>query len=88
MDLATFALRGLTPNTDYDIFLTSGTKAPYPRDYALTTVRTDAKGGAMGQALGPVQRIAGGDLNTSGKTFSRVIVAPKAADSEPVLVAE
>ncbi|MBO3269160.1 YncE family protein [Hymenobacter defluvii] len=88
VDLATFALRGLTPNTDYDIFLTSGTKAPYARDYALTTVRTDAKGGAMGQALGPVQRIAGGELNPAGKKFSRVIVAPKAADGEPALLSE
>lgn len=88
VDLATFALRSLTPNTDYDIYLTSGTQAPYACDYALTTVHTDAKGGAMGQALGPVQRIAGGDLNTSGKKISRVVVAPKAAASEPALLSE
>ena len=69
-------------------FLTSGIKAPYARDCALATVRTDAKGGAQGQALGPVQRIATGNLNASGKKISRVIAAPKAADGEAALVAE
>jgi DNA-binding MarR family transcriptional regulator len=54
----------------------------------LTTVHTDAKGNAMGQALGPVQRIASGDLHPAGKAFIRVVVAPKAADSSPALMSE
>jgi hypothetical protein len=54
----------------------------------LTTVHPDAKGNAMGQAPGPVQRIASGDLHPAGKAFTRVAVAPKAADSSPALVSE
>ncbi|MCB2410724.1 YncE family protein [Hymenobacter lucidus] len=88
VDLATFTLRALSPNTDYDIYLTSSTQAPYARSYALTTVHTDAKGNAMGQALGPVQRVAFGDLHPSGPAFDRVIVAPKAAVNLPALVSE
>ncbi|RPD44303.1 YncE family protein [Hymenobacter sediminis] len=88
VDLATFTLRALTPNTDYDIYLTSSTQAPYARDYALTTVRTDVKGNAMGQALGPVQRIASGDLHPAGRAFDHVVVAPKAVGSPPALVSE
>jgi YVTN family beta-propeller protein len=88
VDLATFTLRALAPNTDYDIYLTNSAQAPYTRDYALTTVHTDAKGNAMGQALGPVQRIASGDLHPAGKAFTRVVVAPQAVASQPVLVSE
>lgn len=88
VDLATFNLRALAPNTDYDIYLTNSTQAPYARAYPLTTVHTDAKGGAMGQALGPVQRIASGDLHPAGKAFTRVVVAPKAADGPAALVSE
>jgi YVTN family beta-propeller protein len=88
VDLATFTLRELSPNTDYDIYLTNSTQAPYARDYALTSVRTDAKGNAVGQALGPVQRIASGDLHPAGRAFDHVVVAPKAAGSPPALVSE
>ena len=86
VDLATFNLRALTPNTDYDIYLTNSTQAPYARDYALTTVHTDAKGNAMGQALGPIQRIVSGDSHPAGKAFTRVVVTSKVADSQPALV--
>jgi YVTN family beta-propeller protein len=88
VDLATFTLRALAPNTDYDIYLTNSTQAPYTRDYALTTVHTDAKGNAMGQALGPVQRIASGDLHPAGDAFTRVVVATKAVAGQPALVSE
>jgi YVTN family beta-propeller protein len=88
VDLATFNLRALAPDTDYDIYLTNSAQAPYARNYALTSVHTDAKGNAMGQALGPVQRVAGGDLHPAGKAFTRVIVTLKAADGQPALVSE
>jgi YVTN family beta-propeller protein len=88
VDLATFNLRALVPNTDYDIYLTNSVQAPYARDYPLTSVHTDAKGNAMGQALGPVQRIASGDLHPAGKPFTRVVVSPKATDSQPALVGQ
>lgn len=88
VDLATFNLRVLAPNTDYDSYLTNSTQAPYVRAYPLPTVHTDAEGGAMGQAPGPVQRIASGDLHPAGKAFTRVVVAPKAADGPPGLVSE
>jgi len=88
VDLATFGLRNLPPNQDFDIFLSATAQPPYTRDYSLTTVHTDAKGNAMGQALGPVQRIAGGDLNTMGKKFQRIVVAAKGTGGEAVLVSE
>ena len=88
VDLATFGLRNLPPNQDFDIFLSATAQPPYTRDYSLITVHTDAKGNAMGQALGPVQRIAGGDLNTTGKKFQHVVVAAKGAGGEAVLVSE
>lgn len=84
VDLATFSLRALAPNTDYDTYLINSTQPPYP----LTTVRTDVKGGAMGQTLGPVQRIASGDLHPAGKAFTRVIGAPRATDGQSAWVSE
>jgi YVTN family beta-propeller protein len=88
VDLVTFTLRALAPDTEYDLYLTNSTQPPYARDYPLATVRTDAKGGAMGQALGPVQRVASGDLHPAGKAFTRVVVAPRAAAGPAVLVGE
>ncbi|WP_210521396.1 YncE family protein [Hymenobacter terricola] len=86
VDLATFNLRSLAPATDYDVYLTRSAQAPYSRDYALTSVRTDARGGGMGQALGMVQRIANSDTPRSGQPFLHVVVAPKAGGDEPTLV--
>jgi len=88
VDLASFALRGLAPNADYDIYLSRAAQTPYSRDYSLLTVHTDAKGGAMAQTLGPVQAVPNADLGISSKAYQRVIVAAKAAGNAPVLVSE
>ena len=51
-------------------------------------MRTDAQGGATSQTLGPVQAVQNADLATVGKAHQRVVVAPKAAGSAPVLLSE
>jgi YVTN family beta-propeller protein len=86
VDLASFSLFHLTPNTDYDVYLSRNTQAPYARDYPLVTVHTDAKGGVMSTTLGPVQAVQNTDLNAPATTYQRVVVAPKGAGSAPVLV--
>ncbi|TGD77548.1 YncE family protein [Hymenobacter wooponensis] len=86
VDLASFSLMHLQPDTEYDIYLSRATQAPYSRDYPLLTVRTDAKGGAMAQTLGPVQAVPNTDQASGGKPYQRVVVAPKGAGSAPVLV--
>lgn len=88
VDLASFSLMHLQPNTDYDIYLSRAAQAPYSRDYLLLTVHTDAKGGAMAQTLGPVQAVPNTDQANPGKAYQRVVVAPKAAGSAPVLMGE
>jgi YVTN family beta-propeller protein len=86
VDLASFSLFHLTPNTDYDVYLSRNTQVPYARDYPLITVHTDAKGGVMSTTLGPVQAVQNTDLNAPATTYQRVVVAPKGAGSAPVLV--
>ncbi|WP_324670941.1 YncE family protein [Hymenobacter sp. GOD-10R] len=88
VDLASFALRNLAPNADYDIYLSKTAQAPYSRDYPLLTVHTDAKGGVMAQTLGPVQDVKNADLGIGSKAYQRVVVAAKAAGNAPVLVSE
>jgi len=88
VDLVSFSLAHLEPDTEYDVYLSRATQAPYSRDYPLLTVRTDAKGGAMSQTLGPVQGVQNADLSTVRKAYHRVVVAPKAAGSVPVLLSE
>ena len=88
VDLVSFSLAHLQPDTEYDVYLSRATQAPYSRDYPLLTVRTDAKGGAMSQTLGPVQAVQNADLATVGKAYQRVVVALKAAGSAPVLLGE
>jgi YVTN family beta-propeller protein len=88
VDLVSFSLTHLQPDTEYDVYLSRATQVPYSRDYPLLTVRTDAKGGAMSQTLGPVQAVQNVDLSTTAKAYQRVVVAPKAAGSAPVLVGE
>jgi YVTN family beta-propeller protein len=86
VDLASFSLFHLMPDTDYEVYLSRNTQAPYAHDYPLLTVHTDAKGGVMSQTLGPVQGVQNGDLKNSVLPYQRVVVAPKAAGSAPVLV--
>ncbi|UOG73383.1 YncE family protein [Hymenobacter tibetensis] len=88
VDLASFSLMHLEPDTEYDVYLSRATQAPYSRDYPLLTVRTDAKGGAMAQTLGPVQDVKNADLGSTSKAYHRVVVAPKASGSAPVLLSE
>lgn len=78
----------LQPDTEYDVYLSRATQAPYPHDYPLLTVRTDTKGSAMAQTLGPVQAVLNADQINAGKAYQRVVVAPKQAGSAPVLVGE
>jgi YVTN family beta-propeller protein len=88
VDLVSFSLTHLQPDTEYDVYLSRATQVPYSRDYPLLTVRTDAKGSAMSQTLGPVQAVQNVDLSTTARAYQRVVVAPKAAGSAPVLVGE
>jgi hypothetical protein len=88
VDLVSFSLAHLQPDTEYDVYLSRATQAPYSRDYPLLTVRTDAKGSAMSQTLGPVQAVQNADLATVGKAYQRVVVAPKAVGSAPVLLSK
>lgn len=88
VDLVSFSLTHLQPDTEYAIYLSRSKQAPFTRDYALLTVRTDAKGGATGQTLGPVQAVQNADLSNSAQAYRRVVVAPRPVGSGPALVAE
>jgi len=57
MDLVQIAAVGLTPNTQYRVFLSESNRPPFKNPQPLAVLRTNADGAGIVQALGPLKAL-------------------------------
>jgi len=72
LDLVQIAAAGLTPGTQYQVYLTESDHAPFGKLEPLAVLKTNPDGAGIVQAIGPLKTLiagAGADRNAPSQRF-------------------
>jgi YVTN family beta-propeller protein len=84
LDLVQIAAKGLSPQTQYQVYLAESNKSPFGKLEPLAVLKTNPDGAGIVQAIGPLKVLAGNDPNSS--TPQRFLVVTDIKDSSQVLL--
>ena len=84
LDLIQIAARGLSPRTQYQVYLAESNQSPFGRLEPLAVLKTNPDGAGIVQAIGPLKSVAGNDPNSS--TPQRFLVVTDTKDSSQVVL--
>src|SRR5438552_5033929 len=84
LDLVQIAAKGLSPQTQYQVYLSESNKSPFGKLEPLAVLKTNPDGAGIVQAIGPLKVLAGNDPNSS--TPQRFLVVTDIKDSSQVLL--
>jgi hypothetical protein len=85
LDLVQIAAAGLSPKTQYQVYLAESDQAPFGRLVRLAVVKTNPDGGGIVQAIGPLKTLAAGDSSAPASSRRFVIVTELKDPSQVVL---
>ena len=85
LDLVQIAAEGLTPNTQYQVYLAEFDHAPFGKLEPLAILKTNPDGGGIVQAIGPLKALAGSASNTSTAS-QRFLIVTDIKDSSQVVL--
>jgi YVTN family beta-propeller protein len=84
LDLIQIAVRGLSPRTQYQVYLAESNKSPFGRLEPLAVLKTNPDGAGIVQAIGPLKSVASNDPNSF--TPQRFLVVTDIKDSSQVVL--
>ena len=84
LDLLQIAARGLSPRTQYQVYLAESNRLPFGKLEPLAVLKTNPDGAGIVQAIGPLKVLAGNDANSS--TPQRFLVVTDTNDSSQVVL--
>ena len=84
LDLLQIAARGLTPQTQYQVYLAESNQSPFGKLEPLAVLKTNPDGAGIVQAIGPLKVLAGNDPNASGS--QRFLLVSDMKDSSQVVL--
>ncbi len=86
LDLIQIAARGLTPKSQYQVYLAESEHAPFGKLEPLAILKTNPDGAGIVQAVGPLKSLAGG-LGIAAKPVSqRFIIITELKDASRVVL--
>jgi YVTN family beta-propeller protein len=65
LDLVQIAVKGLSPQAQYQVYLAESNKSPFGKLEPLAVLKTNPDGAGIVQAIGPLKVLAGNDANSS-----------------------
>jgi hypothetical protein len=74
-DLVQIAAVGLTPKSQYHVYLASSYRAPFGRLEPLAVLKTNPAGAGIVQAIGPLKVLANGGVAAGGPPHRFLIVS-------------
>jgi YVTN family beta-propeller protein len=74
LDLVQIAARGLTPKSQYQVYLAESDHAPYGKLEPLAVMKTNPDGAGIVQAIGPLKTLAAGSGAAAGTSSRRFLV--------------
>jgi hypothetical protein len=81
LDLVQIAAEGLTPATEYQVYLAEFGHAPYGKLEPLAVLKTNSDGAGIVQAIGPLKALA-----TGSSTSRRFLVVSDMTDANQVVL--
>jgi YVTN family beta-propeller protein len=84
LDLIQIAARGLSPRTQYQVYLADSNRSPFGKLEPLAVLKTNPDGAGIVQAIGPLKVLAGNDPNSSTPQRFLIVTDPK--DSSQVVL--
>jgi len=84
LDLVQIAAKGLTPQTQYQVYLAESNQSPFGKLEPLAVLKTNPDGAGIVQAIGPLKVLAGNDPNSS--TSQRFLIVTDIKDSSQAML--
>ena len=84
LDLIQIAARGLSPRTQYQVYLAESNRSPFGKLEPLAVLKTNPDGAGIVQAIGPLKFVGAKDPNSS--TPQRFLVVTDTKDSSQVVL--
>jgi YVTN family beta-propeller protein len=84
LDLVQIAATGLSPKTQYQVYLTDSNQEPFGKLEPLAVLKTNPDGAGIVQAVGPLKTLAPNDPNLSAS--KRFLIATDLNDSTQVVL--
>jgi YVTN family beta-propeller protein len=86
LDLIQIAARGLTPKSEYQVYLAESTQAPFGKLEPLAILKTNPDGAGIVQAVGPLKSLAAGPGSTAGTPSQRFVIVTELKDPSRVVL--
>jgi len=74
LDLVQIAAEGLTPKSQYRVYLAESDHAPFGKLEPLAVLKTNPDGAAIVQAIGPLKTLAAGAGTSGGESSHRFLI--------------
>jgi YVTN family beta-propeller protein len=84
LDLVQIAAKGLSPQTQYQVYLTESNQSPFGKLEPLAVLKTNPDGAGIVQAIGPLKVLAGSDPSSSAP--QRFLIVTEIKDSSQVVL--
>ena len=84
LDLVQIAARGLSPRTQYQVYLAESNQSPFGKLEPLAVFKTNPDGAGIVQAIGPLKVLAGNDPNSSAS--QRFLIVTDMKDSSQAVL--
>ena len=88
LDLVQIAAKGLTPKTQYQVYLTESDHAPFGKLEPLAVLKTNPDGAGIVQAIGPLKVLASGAGAVAGLPSQRFLIVTDLKDPSQVVLRE
>jgi YVTN family beta-propeller protein len=86
VDLVEIAASGLSPKSQYDVYIAEHDRAPFGKLELLTVLKTNPDGAGIVQAVGPLKVLAPASSSASNSSSQRFLIVTEKGDaSQPVL---
>lgn len=86
LDLIQIAARGLSPRSQYEVYVAESERAPFGRLEPLAVLKTNPDGAGIVQAAGPLKRLSAGSGSTAGTGSERFLIVTELKDPSRVVL--
>jgi hypothetical protein len=88
LDLVQIAAVGLAPKSQYQVYLTQSNHPPFRTLHPLAILKTNADGGGIVQAIGPLKALANNGSASSTAASQRFLIVTDMKDASQIVLRE
>jgi hypothetical protein len=86
LDLIQIAARGLSPRSQYEVYLTESDHAPFGKLEPLAILKTNPDGAGIVQAAGPLKSLAASSGGAADTPMKRFLIVTELKDPSRVVL--